>query len=164
MSSMTTTHIEIDKDGVAWIDDTNVKVIEVVVDKLAHGSSAEEMHFQYPHLSLAQIHAALAYYYDHQTELEAEIQRRSQEAHNLATKISDSPFRQKLLTLKRDRSRVEPSLITYRKRKGGDTWHLCKNCSHWPTANYVDKESSSRFKGELCNECKAKQNAGNCDQ
>ena len=109
MSSIATTHIEIDENGVAWIDDTNVKVIEVVVDKLAHGSSAEEMHFQYPHLSLAQIHAALAYYYDHQTELEAEIERRSREANELATKTSGSPLRQKLLTLKRARSTDYPS-------------------------------------------------------
>jgi len=68
-------HIHLDEHGVAWIDNTKVKVIEVVLDKLAHGSSPEEIHFQYPHLSLAQIHAALAYYYDHQVELDAEIQR-----------------------------------------------------------------------------------------
>ncbi|HEX8422102.1 MAG TPA: DUF433 domain-containing protein, partial [Pyrinomonadaceae bacterium] len=60
MSSITTTHIELDENGVAWIDGTRVKVIEVAVDKIAHGSSPEEIHFQYPHLSLAQIHAALA--------------------------------------------------------------------------------------------------------
>ena len=55
MSVARTAHIRLDDGGVAWIDDTNVKVIEVVLDKLAHGSSPEEMHFQYPHLSLAQI-------------------------------------------------------------------------------------------------------------
>ena len=58
MSVATTSHIHVDDTGRAWIDDTNVKVIEVVIDKLAHGSSPEEMHFQYPHLSLAQIYAA----------------------------------------------------------------------------------------------------------
>ncbi|HEX8919827.1 MAG TPA: DUF433 domain-containing protein, partial [Pyrinomonadaceae bacterium] len=66
MSTSALAHIEIDDNGVAWIDDTKVKVIEVVIDKIAHGSSPEEMHFQYPHLSLSQIHAALAYYYDNQ--------------------------------------------------------------------------------------------------
>jgi hypothetical protein len=60
MSQTPTAHIHLDEAGVAWIDDTNVKVIEVVLDKLAHGSSPEEMHLQYPHLSLAQIHAALS--------------------------------------------------------------------------------------------------------
>jgi uncharacterized protein (DUF433 family) len=103
MSSTVTAHIEIDDDGVAWIDDTNVKVIEVAVDKLAHGSSPEEMHFQYPHLSLAQIHAALAYYYDHQAELDAEISRRRAEADELAAEASEQSLRQRLLQLKRER-------------------------------------------------------------
>lgn len=101
MSTFATTHIEIDEKGTAWIDNTKVKVVEVVVDKLAHGSSPEEMHFQFPHLSLAQIHAALAFYYDHQAELDAEIKRRQQEAFELAAEVSDDTFRQKLLKLKR---------------------------------------------------------------
>ena len=66
MTVVTSTHIELDEQGVAWISGTKVKVIEVALDKLAHGSSPEEIHFQYPHLSLAQIHAALSFYYDHQ--------------------------------------------------------------------------------------------------
>jgi uncharacterized protein (DUF433 family) len=104
MSSTAAAHIEIDEHGVAWIDDTNVKVIEVAVDKLAHGSSPEEMHFQYPHLSLAQIHAALAYYYDHQAELDAEIRERWAAADDLAAEVSDQTFRQRLLKLKQERA------------------------------------------------------------
>lgn len=49
------------------------------------------MRLQYPHLSLAQIHAALAYYYDHQTELDAEIQRRRQEVNALAAQEQRLP-------------------------------------------------------------------------
>jgi len=101
MSTAIATHVWLDEKGVAWIDDTNVKVLEVAVDKLAHGSSPEEMHFQYPHLSLAQIHAALAYYYDHQTELNAEIERRHREGDEIAKNASDPVFRQKLLALKK---------------------------------------------------------------
>ncbi len=100
MSTAVTTHIEIDENGVAWIDNTKVKVIEVVIDKIVHGSSPEEMHLQYPHLSLAQIHAALAYYYDNQAALKDEIKRRLRDASELAHKMSDSSLRQKLLTLK----------------------------------------------------------------
>jgi hypothetical protein len=33
----------------------------------------EEIHFQHPHLSLAQIHAAFVYYYAHQAEMDAFI-------------------------------------------------------------------------------------------
>lgn len=100
-------HIEIDDDGVAWIDGTKVKVIEVVIDKIAHGSSPEEIHFQYPHLSLAQIHAALAYYYDNQAALDAEIERRCEEADALAKEISDPSLRRKLLELKKVRPKIK---------------------------------------------------------
>lgn len=100
MSTIAIAHIEVDENGVAWINDTKVKVIEIVIDKIVHGSSPEEIHFQYPHLSLAQIHAALAYYYDNQAALEAEIDQRWRDGGELARKISDSSLRQKLLTLK----------------------------------------------------------------
>lgn len=57
-------HIFRDAAGVAWIDRTRVKVIEVALDHVASGWSAEEIHRHHPHLSLAQIHAALGYYYE----------------------------------------------------------------------------------------------------
>jgi uncharacterized protein (DUF433 family) len=101
VSTVTNTQIELDDQGVAWISGTKVKVIEVALDKLAHGSSPEEIHFQYPHLSLSQIHAALAYYYDHQTELDEEIQKRWQEVNQLAGQESNSPLQQRLRDLRR---------------------------------------------------------------
>lgn len=96
MPTITATHIELDDAGVAWITGANTKVIEVVLDKLAYGWSPEEIHFQHSYLSLAQIHAALSYYYDHQTELDAEIARRRQEVEALAAQAKDSPGRQRL--------------------------------------------------------------------
>jgi uncharacterized protein (DUF433 family) len=163
MSTVVTAHIEIDENGVAWIDNTQVKVIEVVIDKIVHGSSPEELHFQYPHLSLAQIHAALAYYYDNQTSLDAEIERRWREADELAQNISDSPLRQKLLTLKEARTNIRSSVVTYRRRMNNDTWHWCRNCSTWPTNDYEESPSRPTV-GELCNECHGKQRAGTCHQ
>jgi uncharacterized protein (DUF433 family) len=68
--------IELDEHGVPWITGANTKVVEVVLDKLAYGWSPEEMHRQHPHLSMAQIHAALSYYYEHQAEVNADIERR----------------------------------------------------------------------------------------
>src|SRR5437899_10718766 len=96
MSSIATTHIEIDERGVAWIAGANTKVIEVVLDKLAYGWSPEEIHFQHPHLALSQIHAALAFYYDHQEEIDADIERRRQEVDALAAEAADSTLQQKL--------------------------------------------------------------------
>jgi len=41
------TQIEFDDRGVAWIAGTKVKVAEVVLDKIAYGSSPEEIQFQH---------------------------------------------------------------------------------------------------------------------
>ena len=69
------TQIDIDTNGVAWIAGTRTKIKEVVLDKVAHGWSPEEIHFQHRHLSMAQIHAALAYYYENQDRLDEELRR-----------------------------------------------------------------------------------------
>ena len=99
MPAETATHIWLDDRGFAWIDQTNVKVVEVVMDKLAHGSSPEEMHFQYPHLSLAQIHAALAYYYDHQIEIDAQIEQSLRRYEEFRAQGGETPLRKKLREL-----------------------------------------------------------------
>lgn len=89
-------HVWLDDAGVAWIDATNVKVIEVVLDRVAHGWSPEEIHFQHPDLSLGQIHAALAWYYDHQVELDAEIERRLRDVAAIAAGAGESRLRRRL--------------------------------------------------------------------
>jgi uncharacterized protein (DUF433 family) len=92
------THIFLDNPGRAWIDDTNIKVIEVALDKLADGWSAEEIHEGHNgYLSMAQIHAALAYYHDHKAEFDAEIDRQVQEYEALrAAQGKDTPLHKKL--------------------------------------------------------------------
>ncbi len=100
MTAVLTTHIRLDDRSVAWIDDTNVKVIEVALEKRAHGFSPEEIAYQHYHrLSLAQVHAALAYYYDHQIDLDAEMDRQLQESEQQRTASLDSPGRQRLRAL-----------------------------------------------------------------
>jgi uncharacterized protein (DUF433 family) len=99
MSTEILAHIHLDDTGVAWIDDTNVKVIEVVVEKLSQGSSPEEMHFQHPHLSLAQIHAALTYYHDNETTMDEEIERQVAHYESLLRASGDSLVRRKLRQL-----------------------------------------------------------------
>ena len=101
MRTETATHIWLDERGVAWIDQTNVKVVEVVLDKLAHGSSPEEMHFQYPHLSLSQIYAALAYYHDHEKEMDSQIKRGAQEYERLKAEAGESPLAKRLNKLRK---------------------------------------------------------------
>ena len=85
-------HVAIDERGRAWIDDTNIKVVEVVKDHLAYGWSPEEIHWQHPNLNLAQIYAALAYYHDHRVSMDSEI-RNSLESTTAASRLAaDSPL------------------------------------------------------------------------
>jgi uncharacterized protein (DUF433 family) len=49
------------------------RVAMIVADYLWRGWSAEEIVRQYPYLSLAETHAALAYYFDHREEIEEEL-------------------------------------------------------------------------------------------
>jgi uncharacterized protein (DUF433 family) len=71
-------HIVLDQAKVPIIAGTTMKVIELVLDSRAYGWSPEELHFQHPYLTLGQIHSALAYYWDHQEELDQDIERRLQ--------------------------------------------------------------------------------------
>jgi hypothetical protein len=50
------------------------------------------MHLQHPHLSLVQMYAALAYYYEHQAEFEAEILRQAERTKAWATQQKISPY------------------------------------------------------------------------
>lgn len=95
-------HVTIDENGRAWIDDTNIKVVEVVRDHLAYGWSPEEIHWQHPHLSLAQIYAALAYYHDHRASMDAEIQDSLESANAAARLAADSPLARRLRGLARE--------------------------------------------------------------
>jgi uncharacterized protein (DUF433 family) len=79
----TVPHIRLDEQGRPWLDDTNVKVIEVVLDHLAYGWNAETIQENHPHLSLAQVYAALAWYYDHQAEMDAEVERQDERIRTL---------------------------------------------------------------------------------
>lgn len=82
MSHMTlvpASHIALDEHGDAWIVGANTRVIDVVMDRVAYGWDAEEINRQHPHIPLAQVHAALAYYYDHKAELDAELERQSKQ-------------------------------------------------------------------------------------
>ena len=90
------THVRVDRNGVAWIDDTKVKVVEVITDHLAYGHSAEEIQLQHPHLSLAQVHAAFAYYYDHQRKLDQELEQRFRRIESLRQKVGQTLSRKKL--------------------------------------------------------------------
>ena len=103
---MTTTataypHVELDETGLPYIRGTRFKVVQIVLDRLAYDWHAEEIQKQHPQLSLGQIHSALAYYYDHRSEMDALIDRRARKADELLAANPPSQLRVKLQAIKR---------------------------------------------------------------
>ena len=84
-------HIALDESGTPVIAGTTLKVIELVVEKLAYGWSPEELHLQHPYVSLGQIHAALAYYWDHAEALDREIAEQLKRIEALQTSARAKP-------------------------------------------------------------------------
>jgi len=74
-------HISLDERGRAWIDGTTMRVEQLVASVIGPDKFApEQLPDLYPHsnLNMARIYAALAWYYDHQTEMDAEFERQAQ--------------------------------------------------------------------------------------
>ena len=69
-----------------------VRVAQIVMDYLAHGWSPDEMCRQHPYLLPAEAHAAMTYYFDHQAEIEAEIEAEWNEAEEAKVTSSRSAF------------------------------------------------------------------------
>jgi len=80
-------HIELTPEGTPVISGTTTKVIEVALDRLAYHWDADEIRRQHPHLSLAQIHSALAYYYDHQEAMDQQIAKDLRDAGDIEARI-----------------------------------------------------------------------------
>lgn len=89
-------HIVLDSDGVPQIAGANMKVIELVNEKNAYGWSPEQMLLEHPHLTLGQIHSALAYYSDHEEELDEDIRCRLDRVEEIREAMGPSPLRARL--------------------------------------------------------------------
>lgn len=89
-------HIILNEAKVPLIVGTTMKVIELVLDYKAYGWSPEELHFQHPYLSLGQIYSALAYYWDHQEELDQDMARRLEVIEQVRHTLKPTPLEARL--------------------------------------------------------------------
>jgi uncharacterized protein (DUF433 family) len=100
MATVDYPHISMNAAGVPILTGTQTKVVEIVLDHLAHGADAREIHREFPHLAIGEIYSALAYYYDHQAEMNADIARRLQKTDKIKGELDreqrPSPIRLKL--------------------------------------------------------------------
>ena len=99
MSSATRTayeHIVLDEKGIPCIEGASTKVVELVAEAKAHGWSPEELAYQHPHLTLGQVHSALAYYWDHREEIDADLANRKALVEEIRRETGEHPLVAKL--------------------------------------------------------------------
>lgn len=80
----------------AFIAGTRVRVQDIYVDSQVHGKSPEEIVASLPHLTLSQVHAALAYYYDHREEILKELRQDKEFVAMMKKQIGPGPLESKL--------------------------------------------------------------------
>ncbi|MFZ3090653.1 MAG: DUF433 domain-containing protein [Nitrospirota bacterium] len=78
MPTVHTEHIYVEKKpgvcgGEPVITGTRIPV-RILFQRISSGDTTEDIHHSYPHLTLAQIHDALSYCYDHIDEINKYIQ------------------------------------------------------------------------------------------
>jgi len=86
MEPIVAKHIEIDParcGGKPCIAGTRIRVWDVYVWHELQGRSAEEIVHDFPQLSLSDVHAALAYFWEHQEA----IRRQMKEGEDLASRL-----------------------------------------------------------------------------
>ena len=93
-----------DEHGIPWIDGANTKVVEIVSHHQAYGETPEELHHALPHLSVAQIEAALAFYAEHREEIEEDMERRRRYVERLMEELGQPPVVERIRRLRRERA------------------------------------------------------------
>ena len=92
MSIVLESHIIIDDAGTAKVAGTGYKVRLLAQEHIGRGYTAEELRQAHPDLSLGQIHSALAYYYDHKDDMDADLERRRLEVERLRGDSGEPPI------------------------------------------------------------------------
>jgi len=122
-------HVVVDEKDVPIVAGTNMKIIELVLEKTAYGWSPEELHFQHPYLSLGQIYSALAYYWDHKEALDRDIEERLKLVNQIQKGTGRTPFKNRDVSSGEHRIRVEKDgyeIHQKQKKKKPSRWAECR--------------------------------------
>jgi uncharacterized protein (DUF433 family) len=99
--------LQTNADGVVRVGKTRV-TLDTVIAVFKQGTTAEEIVYRYPSLRLADVYAAIAFYLNHQQEVETYLQLRQQQAQEIR-KMNEARFdpqglRDRLLARKAEKS------------------------------------------------------------
>jgi uncharacterized protein (DUF433 family) len=102
-------------DGTIRIGETRVS-LDSVLHHYRQGATAEEIALKFPALRLADVHACLAYYLNHQAELDQYLTQQLQSADELQQRISADPAQQRGLSEMRERIKARSAERRHRAR------------------------------------------------
>lgn len=97
--------LKVNSDGTILVGKTRV-TLDTVVAVFTQGATAEEIVYRYPSLKLADVYATIAFYLNHQSEVEAYLQQRKKQALEIRAKnqakFDPQGLRDRLLARKKD--------------------------------------------------------------
>ena len=82
--------LQVNADGVVLVGKTRVP-LDTVVHVFQQGATAEEIVYRFPSLKLADVYATIAFYLNHQQEVETYLQQRQQQAQEIR-KMNEAKF------------------------------------------------------------------------
>ena len=102
MEPVTTKYIELDPDkcgGKPCIAGTRVRVWDIYVAHEVRGETPDQIVGQYPGLSLAQVHAALAYFWDNREAINQQMREADEFVDKLKSATGAGPLARKLASM-----------------------------------------------------------------
>jgi uncharacterized protein (DUF433 family) len=100
-------HIQTDQvTGKPCIAGTGVRVWDIYVLHERQGRTPDEIVAAYPHVTLADVHAALAYYWDNKDEIDRQMKEADEFVQRLKADSGPGPLARKLADVESGRDKV----------------------------------------------------------
>ncbi|MGD9635118.1 MAG: DUF433 domain-containing protein [Pirellulales bacterium] len=100
MQTEVATHIEIRQNRAsqdrAYVAGTRIRVQDIYAMSEVQGLSPDQIVAELPHLTLGQVHAALAYYFDHREQIRQEFREDDEFVEMLRRQTGPGPLEQRL--------------------------------------------------------------------
>lgn len=88
--------------GKPCIKGTRIRVWDIYVASELAGKTPAEILEDYPHINIADVHAALAYYWDNRQAIDAQMKAADDYVEQLKKELGPGPFTRKLAEMKTD--------------------------------------------------------------
>jgi uncharacterized protein (DUF433 family) len=90
-------HIETSENGTLYVAGTRCKVKVLILEHIAWGMGASEIRDGHPGLTLGDVHAVLAYFYDNEEAIRTELDEDLRESDELCRRVGTTINRQELI-------------------------------------------------------------------